>query len=215
MELAGAANHWGELCRSLAVEGEAVGLVWDEMAVAYAEPWRHYHKMAHIASMLALRMEHAAMFRDPATTDLAIFMHDVVYLPQRGNNEAASAVWARERLGQLGIVRDRIATVAHFIEMSRHDTSSLAAVDPASDLALFLDLDLSVLAAEPTAYEAYSRAIRAEYDIYSDLLYRRGRANVLKGFLQRPALYTSSYFAPLWEAAARANITRELATLAP
>ncbi|MFC6617846.1 hypothetical protein [Deinococcus radiophilus] len=43
-------------------------------------------------------------------------------------------------------------------------------------------------------------------------VYRQGRAKVLRGFLERPCIFTTPEFASL-EAAARRNLTTELAAL--
>lgn len=205
--------HWRKLCVALGCDLHRAEDIWSTIAAAYAEPWRHYHTMDHISALLALRRQHASLFQNPEIADLAIILHDVVYEPQRKDNEAASAAWARARLTDLAIAAERIDTVAHLIEMSRHDAASLAAVAPASDLAHFLDLDLSILAADAPAYAAYAAAIRREYAIYPDDAYRAGRAKVLRSFLQRPALYCSAHFRALWEQRARANLTREIADL--
>ena len=204
---------WHELSATLQAAGSASAKLWSELVAAYAEPWRHYHTMDHIGALLALRRQHAGLFRNQVAVDLAIFLHDVVYEPRRSDNEAASAAWARSRLPALACSPDLVDMVACAIEMSRHDAASLAAVDPASDLALFLDLDLSILAADAPIYTAYTQAIRHEYAIYPDLIYRPGRAKVLHGFLARPAIYCSPPFRAAWEARARTNIAAEIQAL--
>lgn len=76
-----------------------------------------------------------------------------------------------------------------------------------------LDFDLSILAAEPAAYDAYARAIRREYSIYPDASYRRGRIAVLEKLLALPGLYRSAALSVAWEAPARNNLAREIASL--
>ena len=201
---------WTELCASPTCRPQHAADVWTELTAAYAEPQRHYHTMDHIQALLALRVAHAERFQDRGTVDLAIFLHDVIYDPKCSDNEARSADWARARLALLDCDGARIERIAHLVEMSRHDAAELATVDPASDLALFLDLDLSILAADAPTYAAYARAIRQEYAIYPDLLYRPGRAKVLQGFLRRRVIYCAGHFRALWEDAARRNIEDEL-----
>jgi predicted metal-dependent HD superfamily phosphohydrolase len=70
-----------------------------------------------------------------------------------------------------------------------------------------------LLAAEPAEYEAYAAAIRREYSVYPDLLYRRGRASVLAKLLAMPPLYRTPALKAQWEKRARENLARELAGL--
>jgi predicted metal-dependent HD superfamily phosphohydrolase len=107
-----------------------------------------------------------------------------------------------------------LATISH--QPPTDDT------DP--DLLLFLDTDLSILAARAQvdseagdswaiSYPEYSRRIRFEYSHYSDEDYRRGRAAVLKRFLERSRLYFTEFAGVRWEATARENLKREIAEL--
>jgi predicted metal-dependent HD superfamily phosphohydrolase len=83
-----------------------------------------------------------------------------------------------------------------------------------TDLALLLDLDLSVLAATPDAYDAYAAAIRREYAHVPGRLYRPGRRRVLEKFIDGDQLYLTAALHAAWEASARVNPTREIASLA-
>jgi len=212
-EMTTAEERWGRLCEAAGCDRPAAAERWRLIASAYAEPQRHYHTLDHIEALLALRDAHAALFPACDIADLAILLHDVVYDPARQDNEAVSAAWARAQFGQLAFPAATIDAVARWIELSRHDPVDVAAVDPASGLAAFLDLDLSVLAADPPDYRAYTHAIRREYAIYPDRLYRPGRARVLARFLERPAIYLSERFHTAWEERARRNIAAELREL--
>ena len=64
------------------------------------------------------------------------------------------------------------------------------------------------------AYARYAAQIRQEYAHVADDDYRRGRTAVLKRFLERPHLYFSLPMRARCEAAARANVTAEIAKLA-
>ena len=83
-----------------------------------------------------------------------------------------------------------------------------------ADAWLFLDLDLSVLAQRADRYDAYARAIRAEYDWVPDARYAQGRANVLERFAQRDAIYHTPALHMAWEQRARCNLAAELSALA-
>jgi predicted metal-dependent HD superfamily phosphohydrolase len=70
-----------------------------------------------------------------------------------------------------------------------------------------------VLATAPDRYRAYAQAIRHEYAVFPDELYRLGRRRVLEGFLARPQIYRIEWLRALWEAPARANLASEIAEL--
>jgi predicted metal-dependent HD superfamily phosphohydrolase len=83
----------------------------------------------------------------------------------------------------------------------------------ARDLALFLDIDLSILGAPEPVYDQYEQDIRAEYAFVPADAYRAGRGAILKGFLSRPRLYFTDIAHAEWDAAARANLARALRAL--
>ncbi len=198
------ARRWGEL----------VGIGADqelrELIACYGGAGRHYHTIDHIVALLQLTGEHAAGLSDRDAVDLAILFHDAIYEPSRRDNEEASAALARGRLPGLGVPPAQIEKIAHYIEATKH-TGAGPTGD--SDLDHLLDFDLSILAAEPMQYEAYAAAIRREYSIFADLLYRPGRAKVLRAFLAMPRLYRVPELAARWEGPARANLTTELARM--
>ena len=102
--------------------------------------------------------------------------------------------------------------MARVVTMVRATQHHAAAVSDADTL-LFLDLDLSVLAQEAAVYDAYSAAVRAEYAWVDAERYRAGRANVLRSFMTRDAIYRTPALHAAWESAARANLARELQAL--
>ena len=185
----------------------------DELIQAYAQSGRHYHNLDHIAALIELLDRHGQAVRNRDTIELAIFFHDGVYVPTRPDNEAASAALARERLTNLGVDPELVGEVERLILATRHG-ETLANADSDPDLALLLDLDLSILAAERTAYAAYAQAIRREYAVVPDAIYRPGRRRILAEFLARPRIYATPSLYDLWEAAARTNLEWESATLA-
>ena len=80
-------------------------------------------------------------------------------------------------------------------------------------IALFLDLDLSVLGMSEDDYDTYAKQIREEYSHYSSTEYNEGRIALLQGFLQRERLYFTDYFYTKYESMARKNIQREIHSL--
>ena len=182
----------------------AVGYAAD-LERRYAEVHRHYHTAAHVEAVLRdcawLAGELALPARERAVLALAACAHDVVYSGRAGEDERASAQWARDALGDTPggerVAQLVLATITH------EAGDDLAA-------AAFLDADLAILAAPEPAYDAYAAAVRAEYADVTDEGWRAGRGAVLRGLLARDPIYRTPPARERWEVAARANLTREL-----
>ena len=203
--------RWCALLDRLGVGAGAAAPTFAELVRAYSGSGRHYHTLDHIAALLDLLDQYGKGLADPGAVELAIFFHDAVYIPNRSDNEAESATLARARLTALGLPAGLIARVADLILATRHGIEHVEQHD--ADLDLLLDLDLSILAADRSIYAAYARSIRSEYAAYPDEAYRPGRQRVLGQFLARPRIYQTGRLHGLWDAAARANLTWELAEL--
>lgn len=188
----------------------------DRLRDAYQGAGRHYHDVSHVEALLSLTQAHRTVLIDPTAVDLAVYYHDVVYDPARRDNEALSAVFARESLTRLGLPQGLVEKLALYVEATAHLAPSVG-LPPGEhpDLDHFLDFDLSILAAPAAEYDSYAAAIRREYAIYPEADYARGRAAVLKKLLASPALYRMPALAAAWEPAARANMARELGRLEP
>ena len=79
----------------------------------------------------------------------------------------------------------------------------------AIDTCHFLDCDMAILGAAPEAFDAYDRAIAAEYRGHvPDWLFRINRRRFLKALLARPRIYLSDFFHARLDAQARANLRR-------
>jgi predicted metal-dependent HD superfamily phosphohydrolase len=181
---------------------------WAALVAAWSEPHRRYHDLAHLAAVLGLVGELAAAASDPAAVQLAAWYHDVVYDPQRPDNEEVSA--ERARAGLRGLVPEaRVEEVARLVLLTTsHDPEPGDA-----DGAVLCDADLAVLAGPPEAYAVYASAVREEYSHLPDDAFTAGRIAVLERLLALPALYRLPAVAGAWEPRARANLSAELALL--
>lgn len=170
----------------------------------YAEPQRAYHNLAHVQQLLDVLEERGVLTPSLA---LAVWGHDLIYVPGRHDNEAQSAQQFGDWLQQQGVGEEERHQIGRLILATRH-------LSPPEDrlAALLLDADLSILGTPQAQYAAYTAAIRREYADVPGTVYRQGRAKVLRGFLERPCIFTTPEFASL-EAAARRNLTTELAAL--
>jgi predicted metal-dependent HD superfamily phosphohydrolase len=187
----------------------AVSRVGDELIARWGEPHRHYHTLSHLATMLRIIADHAAAATDPDAVRLAAWFHDAVYDPRRVDNEEASALLAEVTLPALDIPPDRLAEVARLVRLT-------ASHDPATgdrNGGLITDADLAILAADPDAYWAYTRAIRREYGHVPEVAFNEGRAAVLRNLLDLPVLFHTPTLRDRWEEAARHNVATELNAL--
>jgi predicted metal-dependent HD superfamily phosphohydrolase len=180
---------------------------WAALVAAWTEPHRRYHDLAHLAAVLRLVDELAGAAADPDAVRLAAWYHDVVYDPERDDNERVSA--DRARAGLRGVVSDeRLDEVERLVLLT-------AGHQPApgdADGAVLCDADLAVLAASPESYAAYASAVRLEYGHLSDEEFTAGRIAVLEHLLALPELYRTEAARP-WTDRARANLTAELTLL--
>ena len=180
------------------------------LEAAYAQPHRRYHTRAHIEDCLA-RLEEIPGLRadERRLLELAIWWHDAIYDPRRSDNEEASAELARRDLAALGLTDAETGEVARLILLTKGHATA-----PDDRLgAILVSIDLSILAADPDAYDAYARAVRDEYAHVPADRFRAGRVAVLRGFLAAPAIYPDPGLRRRYEARARSNLARELAAL--
>ncbi|MGB3646304.1 MAG: hypothetical protein WBG88_03375 [Mesorhizobium sp.] len=185
----------------------------NELSALYNAPSRHYHGMDHIRALLDLARQYRVEMADPEAVEAAIWFHDVVYDSRAKDNEAQSAALARERLASR-VDAPRLDRIATMIEATAtHRLPHLADAGAMRDAALFLDMDLSVLGAEPDAFAAYERAVRKEYGWVPEAAWLAGRAAVLKGFLARKTIFHTPEFRDRFGAQARRNMEASLAAL--
>ena len=185
----------------------------DELVRRHHDPPRHYHDTVHVAAVLSdagglcdlLLIESGQR----AALQAAACAHDVVYEGRPGQDERDSAAWAHASLRASG-VPPPLADRVHVLVLATAEHRAVPD-DPAA--AILLDADLAVLARDPAGYAAYVAAVRAEYAHVGDGQWRTGRGDVLRDLLARDRLYVTDVARERWEAAARSNMTAELAGL--
>ncbi|MCW3839254.1 metal-dependent phosphohydrolase [Micromonospora yasonensis] len=185
----------------------------NRLLAAWQEPHRHYHGVPHLRAVLDVVDRYAGAARRPELVRLAAWCHDAVYDPRAGGdaNERASAELAAELLADAGLPAEVVTEVRRLVLL----TAGHAVPPGDPDGALLCDADLAILAAPPAAYDRYAAAVRREYAHVPDPAFRAGRAAVLESLLALPTLYRLPEPHARWESPARANLTRELATLRP
>ncbi|MEU9590287.1 hypothetical protein ACGF7W_36970 [Streptomyces sp. NPDC048219] len=183
----------------------------DNLLARWQEPQRRYHTLAHLTAVLDRVDELERYADDPDAVRLAAWFHDAVYLPERSENEERSARLAERALPEAGVPAERTAEVARLVRLTvSHDPA-----DDDRDGQVLCDADLAVLASPPSAYAAYTAAVRAEYHFVPNDAFRGGRAAILRQLLGLPRLFRTPYGRREWEATARHNLTGELEMLSP
>jgi predicted metal-dependent HD superfamily phosphohydrolase len=183
----------------------------DELVARWAEPHRRYHTLEHLVRVLDGVDEFGRFADDVAAVRYAAWFHDAVYDggTASADNEELSARLAELELPPLGVPEDRIAEVARLVRLTKgHDVA-----DGDRNGAVLCDADLAILGSGPEAYAAYAHAVRQEYAEIPDDLFRPGRAAVLRGLLELPALYRTPVAVKRYETKARANLTAEITEL--
>ena len=179
----------------------------DALLACYAAPTRGYHDERHLTEVLD-RLDDLAAAGEPfdrLPVVLAAWFHDGVYDDAPGPEER-SAAWAKDALAALGVDEAVVAEVARLVRLTERHRP---AADDANGAALS-DADLAILAAPAERYDEYVAAVRREYAAVPDADFHAGRAAVLRDLLAKPHLFQSRHGRARWEAAARANVAREV-----
>jgi predicted metal-dependent HD superfamily phosphohydrolase len=180
-----------------------------DLAAAYADPSRGYHDTRHLTEVLDRLEElasHGAAY-DATPVELAAWFHDAVYDGER-DAEERSATWAEDALATVAPAAV-VAEVARLVRLTETHTPD----DGDANGCALSDADLGILAAPRQRYDQYVAAVRREYAHLDDAVFDAGRAEVLRGLAAKPHLFHTAYARERWEAAARANLERELETL--
>jgi predicted metal-dependent HD superfamily phosphohydrolase len=204
------ADAWLRTAARVGARGDVAG-TGATLLGKYADAARHYHDLTHLDEVLRNVDELADFARAPDVVRLAAWFHDAVYDPRADDNEERSARLAESMLAAMRVEDEVVVKVARLVRLTAgHDA---AEDDP--DGAVLCDADLAILASDETRYGEYVTGVRAEYAHVSDEDFARGRAAVLRQLLGQRSLFRTPAAFAAWETTARANVTAELARLAP
>ena len=195
-------TSWQRAWSGIGAAGEG-GALFAQLMAAYAEPQRHYHTQQHLGECLSAFDDARALAGHPDEVELALWFHDAIYDVKGHQNEQRSADWARDALCDAGVSTDAAQRVHDLIMATRH-----TAVPSGRDEQLLVEIDLSILGAERARFDEYEQQIRKEYAYVPGFLFRRKRREILKGFLDRLAVYSTPHFHDMLEARARDNLHR-------
>lgn len=193
--------------RTVGAAGDGAG-AFEGLQARYAAPSRHYHTMAHILETIEALRASGGSLAHPEEAELALWYHDAVYDPERNDNEEASVELATHELRLAGVKEPVVERIGAMILDTRHSAPATTA-----DGALVADADLATLGAPEDVFDVYDAAIRQEYAFVPEPMYRAARADILRKFLDRPAVFQTGVFRRSHETRARSNLSRALARL--
>jgi len=186
-----------------------------DLRARYAEPHRFHHGQAHIDALLAQWHQRQPEWHDKQAVELAIWFHDAVYQPGAKDNERRSEALLRQTLAALiaPSVLERASRM--ILATERHAIPANLKAADAEDIGAFLDMDMSILGADPATYDAYAIAVAREFiPVVGQDAWRKGRAAFLRLALASTIpLFQTEGTRTAFEGKARANMARELTGL--
>ena len=136
------------------------------------------------------------------------WFHDAIYNSMSKSNEERSADWAAEFISSCGATQDAVDRIRLHVLATRHD-----ALPDDADSRMVIEIDLSILGADPGRYDEFERDVRREYRWVPRFIYAPKRAAILQSFSNRPRIYHYEPTFERFEKEARMNIARAIRTL--
>ena len=183
---------------------EKISLLWGHLFKSYTESHREYHNLNHLEELFNYFDHYQDSIQNKSAVALSIFYHDVVYQVWKKNNEQKSAEKAIEILQEIRFPYEDLKIIEDLIMCTKNHAS----LTP--DQGFMIDFDLAILGQKNDIYNIYSQQIRKEYKIVPELIYNKGRKQVLTHFLEKESIFQTSIFKSKYEIQARINLTKEL-----
>jgi predicted metal-dependent HD superfamily phosphohydrolase len=193
-------RSWKRAWSGMGARGDGQPL-FEQLVARYSEAHRKYHSLQHLSECIRVLEPALHLASCPAEVELALWFHDAIYEPQRSDNEEQSAAWARAALLESGAFSESAERLQRLVLATRH-----AALSNPPDEQLVVDVDLYILGAPEERFAQYERQIREEYAFVPNWLFRRKRRAILRGFLERPHIYSTQFFRAALEERARENL---------
>lgn len=177
----------------------------------YNEPHRFYHDNTHIAICLRMAAVLEPHLENPQRFKMAIALHDIVYdVTETGypRNEEASADFARDFFRRYHGPVKTAEGIAQLILATKHRD-----VPTDHDARLLVDTDLWCGLGQP--YELFvlnAQNIRQEFSHVPDVVFYGKNHGFLRSLLERPTIFSTPFFQERYEAQARSNLMRHLAS---
>lgn len=187
-------KSWYDSLKEIGVEGPNLEVWLWRVLILYCQPWRKYHTLRHIVDLCEkidkLQDSTAA---SNAFLKITAFFHDVIYTPRSKLNEKKSSELLLEFSATLPGGKDTLevwnqmsdvilATASHELDqyprlMGNAELRNLGQT--------FLDIDMSILAADPPAYDEYTQQIAFEYSFMDKQAFVKGRSQFLASCIEK------------------------------
>jgi predicted metal-dependent HD superfamily phosphohydrolase len=201
-------ESWQAMWKGLGVDAGDEAL-YRELIDKYSEAHRKYHTVRHLDECLDGLNEIRSLAVHAHEIEIALWFHDAIYDVTRHDNEERSAAWIQNAALSRGLPVEVANRLHALVMVTKHN-----AIPTDTDSKLLVDIDLSILGAEPARFDEYERQIRAEYAWVEEELFRTERRRILEQLIARPRLFNSEHFFLRCESQARSNLQRSLDALA-
>ena len=211
--------------RAQAFFGASGPAIWNAIEARYKEPQRHYHTLHHLHELFTALRPHLAGHPHARAMELATWFHDLVYETDPAVYPTNEAKSAKEMLRILAehqptwltidcIMHEQVYLAAEIIVATK--THKIAAdwvrckPDHLHAAELFIDADMSILAADPARLAEYDSQISREWGQNAgqeNFAFCTGRLNALRSFKAAGPVFLTHEFYEL-ESTAQANIDR-------
>ena len=197
---------------------------FERLDAGYSEKkTRAYHAWGHIGDLLKKLEGFSELASRPDLIAIAIFWHDVIYKTQNPDGslrpDRENVLESAELFRRYTLLPEMEADAVYSMIMA---TGNHMTARPerefypgfGNDYDLFLDLDLSALGAPWVKFSRDTGKIRFEYGWVPENAFCRGRAAILKKFVQEGVkLFRRAETASKWGASAKANLMRSISEL--
>lgn len=182
--------------------------MYQKLVSLYSQQHRAYHTAGHISACLEHLDAIKHSIESPDLLELALWFHDAIYQPFSSINEQDSADLAEQFLVDNRVNSDSIQSVVDLIMVTIHNASPTS-----GDASIMVDIDLTILGAQPKIYAGFEAAVRREYRRVPNFIFRRNRRKLLRQFLDRNRIYQHDDFHHKLESQARENLARAIRDL--
>lgn len=173
-------KEWVELTNDLSQKW------FKKILTQLSEEQRYYHTATHVMDLL--RKINLIETKEKEALKFAAWFHDLTYDPTKGDNEEKSAEQWTEFCKEFNINQKTQDSVRGIILATKNHTASYD-----ETTSLFLDLDLSILAAPDADFKSYDENIRREFSFVPEDLYLAERKKIMTRFHEARPLFKTPW----------------------
>lgn len=198
--------RFDNLCRNTTIPNVPFNAesIYQDLLQHYEMPYRHYHNLSHLNHCMQEFCQVEDLIPDPASVEMALWFHDVIYIPGNFDNEEKSVSFFLSQIG--GALSPSFAKkVTRLILSTTHKELSKD-----EDERFITDIDLSSLGLSWENFKKDSQNLREERKDMADTVYYKANTKFLKHLLGRGRIFQTAFFYQRYEQIAIQNINRLL-----